>query len=137
MHDDYTLGPRAGVSGLGNRRLFVLALWISLATAIVCAVVPAGLPATRTTGSAFDPSTTIVALRSKPPVTVKTSILRSDDGGSGMGGADGGEVLIPAAAIRFFGTIAVNLGAAVAVSALFFVPRALGRALYARPPPNS
>src|SRR3546814_6985580 len=38
-------------------------LWVALTTAILCAILPAGLPLTKAVGSAFSPSTTIVALR--------------------------------------------------------------------------
>lgn len=60
--------------------LFVIASWASLLTAIVCATMPAGLPASRSVGSAFDPSTTIVVLRSKSPVEAKSAVVRADDG---------------------------------------------------------
>lgn len=48
---------------LDNHCVFVSALWVALTTAILCAILPAGLPLTKTVGSAFSPSTTIVALR--------------------------------------------------------------------------
>src|SRR3546814_18111584 len=48
---------------LDNRLVFISALWVALTTAILCAILPAGLPLTKAVGSAFSPSTTIVALR--------------------------------------------------------------------------
>jgi hypothetical protein len=48
-----------------NRFLFVATLWLALGTALLCAIWPAGLPLTKTIGSAFNPSTTIVALRGR------------------------------------------------------------------------
>ena len=52
---------------------FIPTLWVALATALLCALWPAGLPLTKTVGSAFSPATTIVALRGRaeqlrPPV---------------------------------------------------------------------
>lgn len=47
---------------LSRHFLFVSALWVALITAILCAIWPAGLPLTKTVGSAFNPSTTAVAL---------------------------------------------------------------------------
>lgn len=43
--------------------MFVSALWVALVTVLLCALVPAGLPLTKTVGSAFSPSTIVVALR--------------------------------------------------------------------------
>jgi len=65
-----------------SHRFFRSSLWAALLTAIMCAVMPGGLPATRSVGSAFDPSTTIVALRSKPPVVVRAQVMRSDGDGA-------------------------------------------------------
>lgn len=133
MHEERSFERRVGRTGPGGRLLFLLSLWMSLATAIVCAVVPAGLPQTRLTGSAFDPSTTIVALRSRPPATIKAPELREDDG---VGVGDGGaalalpvrDAIIPASAllpaIGFFPVLLVPLSHAIPV------------ALYARPPPT-
>src|SRR3546814_6049101 len=50
---------------LDNRLVFISALWVALTTAILCAILPAGLPLTKAVGSAFSPSTTIVAFRAK------------------------------------------------------------------------
>src|SRR3546814_20931844 len=50
---------------LDNRLVFISALWVALTKAILCAILPAGLPLTNAVGSAFSPSTTIVALRAK------------------------------------------------------------------------
>lgn len=49
----------------GRRLLFCVAIWTALLTAILCALLPAGLPLTKTVGSAFSPSTTVVALRGR------------------------------------------------------------------------
>lgn len=44
---------------------FIVTVWIALTTALLCALWPAGLPATTTIGSAFSPATTAVALRGR------------------------------------------------------------------------
>jgi hypothetical protein len=66
-------GARGARAAPHNNVLFVVTLWLALATALLCAIWPAGLPLTKTIGSAFSPSTTIVALRGRaeqvrPPV---------------------------------------------------------------------
>ena len=43
-------------------RVFAASLWLTLATALFCAVVPVGLPHTATHGSAFNPGNSVVAL---------------------------------------------------------------------------
>jgi hypothetical protein len=45
--------------------IFVFTLWIALATALLCAVLPAGLPLTKSIGSAFNPASKAVALRGR------------------------------------------------------------------------
>lgn len=124
---------------IGGPLPFAVALWMSLVTAIVCAVVPAGLPSTRSIGSAFDPSTTIVALRSRPPVAVRQAPVRADDGdgaGSGLGGqADQTALLSGVPAMLIAAGIAKCL-AVTALSRLLVRARALARVLYARPPPG-
>lgn len=135
MHDDRSPERYAGVTGAGRRLAFALSLWVSLATAVICAVMPAGLPATRTIGSAFDPSTTIVALRSRPPVA-KPAVLRAADDGEGIGDHLLDRViLLPVAPAP---PILAGIGPA-SITALSFsvpAPRALAIALYARPPPS-
>ncbi|MEG3179799.1 hypothetical protein [Sphingomonas sp. LT1P40] len=68
--------------------VFVVALWLALATALLSSLIPGGLPRTTALGSAFHPSTTAVALqptRAQPRVTDET--MRRDDGpASGQGG---------------------------------------------------
>ncbi|RZJ74886.1 MAG: hypothetical protein EON88_37230 [Brevundimonas sp.] len=138
MHDDLTLDRRAGVSGLGGRLLFVLSLWMSLATAVVCAVVPSGLPSTRSVGSAFDPSTTIVALRTRPPVAIKAAVARFGDGigVGGNGGGDGGAPVVTAAApLPVVLAVLVAPAAGFVDTAFSLIPRAIDSALLARPPP--
>lgn len=134
MHEDRIIGRRAGMTGLGGRPWFLLSLWLSLATAILCAVLPAGLPLTRTIGSAFDPSTTIVALRARPPAPTKAVLLR-------IGDADGADIGSGPATLARLARVtvtplAISMPAAILVPRILSpVPRALPVALYARPPP--
>lgn len=136
MHEDRSSERYAGLTDAGRRLAFVLSLWISLATAVICAVMPAGLPATRAIGSAFDPSTTIVALRSRPPVA-KPALLRAgdDDAGNGIRGLLGQIALPPAAPSPLF---APGFARTAVTPSPFFlpIPRAIDTALYARPPPT-
>lgn len=46
--------------------VFLATLWLALATVLASALLPLGLPLTKSVGSAFSPSTTIVALNAKP-----------------------------------------------------------------------
>jgi hypothetical protein len=52
-------------------RLFVLALLLALVSALVPALCASGPPASRATGSAFDPTTSAVALRSRAQSLVR------------------------------------------------------------------
>lgn len=120
-----------------TRRLFFLpSLWAALLTAIVCAVVPAGLPATRSVGSAFDPSTTVVALRSRPPVVAKAEALLPDGDGFGADGAFPHRALPPVSPIMSRGTMS---GAAVLAffptSVVTLASSPFDPVRYARPPP--
>ncbi|UZK67175.1 hypothetical protein [Sphingomonas sp. M1-B02] len=63
-------------SGWGQLKLFVASLWLTLATAVFCAVVPAGLPHTAPLGSAFNPSTSAVALH--PSDRLRVQLERAD-----------------------------------------------------------
>lgn len=50
----------------GKGRLpFIAALWAALIVATLSALVPSGLPLSRATGSAFDPATSVVALKAR------------------------------------------------------------------------
>ncbi|KRB79489.1 hypothetical protein ASE00_19815 [Sphingomonas sp. Root710] len=109
---------------------------MSLATALVCAIVPAGLPATRSIGSAFDPSTTIVALRSRPPVA-RPPLLRADDDDAGKGLTHQAvpAALPPVAPAAVIAGYIMTAGAALAARSVPPRPRAFHSLLYARPPP--
>ncbi len=47
-------------------KLFLAVLWLALSTVLISALLPLGLPLTKTIGSAFSPSTATVALSAKP-----------------------------------------------------------------------
>lgn len=51
-----------------RRLMSMSAMWLALATAILCAVLPTGLPLSTMLGSAFNPSTTAVALRARSEI---------------------------------------------------------------------
>lgn len=138
MHEDGRFDRRAWARGFTGQLLFVLSLWMSLATAIVCAVVPAGLPATRAVGSAFDPSTTIVALRSTAPVAGKAAMARPDGGdGAGVGGHGGAAALVSASALPVIVTMVIAATTMRPAPVAGLRARAIDNALYARPPPGA
>lgn len=67
--------------------LFVVIVWLALVTTLLSSVLPGGLPRTTAVGSAFDPSTTAVALRPNivhPKVVLETG-RPDDDRASGQG----------------------------------------------------
>ena len=137
MSEDRDLGSGNGALGLRDHLLFLIASWASLLTAIVCATIPAGLPASRSVGSAFDPSTTIVVLRSKSPVEAKTSLIRAGDDNDPM--SDTGA---PAAVAGNKAAVATTTGSADPALLPIGVTRApaerrIDAVLLARPPPLS
>jgi hypothetical protein len=67
--------------------LYVVTLWLALATALLSSLMPGGLPRTTVLGSAFNPATTAVALqptRAQPRMLVE-SVRRDDDPVGGQG----------------------------------------------------
>ncbi len=60
-------------------RLHVASLWMSMVVALFCALVPVGAPLTTPLGSAFNPSTTLVALNAATPKARATASVRDDD----------------------------------------------------------
>jgi hypothetical protein len=57
----------SGIGGATGPRGFVATLWLTILTALLCAIVPAGPPQSQLIGSAFSPATTSVALRADTP----------------------------------------------------------------------
>ncbi len=70
---------------LDEGRWFLVALLMALASALVPAVCASGLPATRMIGSAFDPTTSAVALRGRSQEALRAHIFAQDrdDGQTG------------------------------------------------------
>ncbi|MDF7776514.1 hypothetical protein P1X14_14760 [Sphingomonas sp. AOB5] len=64
---------------LGQLRLFVASLWLAMVTAIFSAVLPVGAPLTVAVGSAFNPSTTQVALGASS-AGIRATAEADDDG---------------------------------------------------------
>ncbi|MEN3749710.1 hypothetical protein TPR58_21230 [Sphingomonas sp. HF-S3] len=60
-------------------RLHVASLWMSMVVALFCALVPVGAPLTTPLGSAFNPSTTLVALNATTPKARAAASVRDDD----------------------------------------------------------
>jgi len=69
--------PRATLKGW-----FITALLVALASALVPALCHSGFPASRLTGSAFDPTTSAVALRGREQRIVRPVVVHRDDTGS-------------------------------------------------------
>ena len=57
---------QAAFGPVRDTRAFLIVLALVLASALAAALLPSGPPASRLIGSAFDPSTSIVALREQP-----------------------------------------------------------------------
>ena len=76
-------------------RWFVIALLLALASALVPALCSQGLPATRTVGSAFDPTTSTVALRSRAQLIDRAHVVLPDSLGDDAPSAMIGPVLVP------------------------------------------
>lgn len=65
-----------------GRLSFILALWLAIAVAMLSALAPLGPPASRATGSAFNPATTSVILKSRAPAPeLSQPPVRPDGGG--------------------------------------------------------
>lgn len=64
-------------------RMFVAAMLLALASALVPAMLPSGLTATRQVGSAFDPATSTVALRGRSHTLVRAD-QSADEGQAGV-----------------------------------------------------
>jgi len=73
-------------------RLFVASLWLALATAVFCAVVPAGLPHSASHGSAFNPANSVVALHS---ASSKRAIFKRGEGDPAPAPSAGADVIAP------------------------------------------
>lgn len=59
---------------------FVAALWMAILLALVCALAPLGPPSSRQAGSAFNPATSAVALKSRSSVPIALLQAADPDG---------------------------------------------------------
>lgn len=58
-----------------------MALWVALLVALASSLLSNGLPRTIAYGSAFNPATTVVALKPiRPPLRIMVETVRRDDG---------------------------------------------------------
>lgn len=118
--------------------MFVAAMLLALASALVPAMLPSGLTATRQVGSAFDPATNAVALRGRSHTLVRTD-QRADEGQARIKiPSPAGHAALPAAAP----TPAELTASTYPVSRTFLTPTARDRwrrATSARPraPPHA
>lgn len=54
-----------------GRALFIPTLWLAMMVALLSALAPLGPPSTRQTGSAFNPATTSVVLKTRSPASLE------------------------------------------------------------------
>lgn len=66
------------VTGTVRGTAFIAALLLALAAVLVPAFIHSGLPATRAIGSAFDPSTSVVAMRARAPEAASVQAAEPD-----------------------------------------------------------
>ena len=69
-----------GDHGSKSRTLFITALWAAIAVALLSALVPLGPPASRLTGSAFNPATTDVVLKVRTQAVPAIAQVTEPDG---------------------------------------------------------
>ncbi|WP_041392150.1 hypothetical protein [Sphingobium sp. SYK-6] len=85
---------RAWPSHGSRGQWFAIAMLLALASALIPALVHSGLPATTPLGSAFDPSTNVVALHSRKQAPLATLTATLKDGNAS--GCDTGMAAMPA-----------------------------------------
>lgn len=118
---------------IGRLKLFIASLWLTLATALFCAMVPTGLPQSASHGSAFNPANSIVALHSGAGSN-RALLKRIEHKDPSAGTVAGGAIVLPTALAALALPIAALLPAQAATPATL----ALGHARnlrYARGPP--
>lgn len=118
---------------MGQLRLFLASVWLTLATALFCAVVPIGLPQSASHGSAFNPSNTAVALHAGSSAE-RAALKRMERRKTSADATAGTGVVLPAVAP----IVAPAPGAptpAFALAAATFLRPAIWALRYARGPP--
>ena len=78
---------------MGQLRLFIGSLWLTMATALFCAVLPVGLPNTASHGSAFNPATSVVALHATGPN--RALLKRNAVGDPAPAASAGSDIVVP------------------------------------------
>jgi hypothetical protein len=92
-------------SKTGQLKLFIASLWLTLATALFCAVVPTGLPQSASHGSAFNPSNNIVAVHSS--AGTNRALLKQIERKNPAGDLAGADIVLPSRTATFDAPIAV------------------------------
>ncbi|RYY24758.1 MAG: hypothetical protein EOP62_15660 [Sphingomonadales bacterium] len=122
------------IGRMGQLRLFVASLWLTLATALFCAVMPAGLPHSAKHGSAFSPANSVVSLQA--PSSGNRAVLRRAAEGEPAIGASGSDLVAPSPAAAVAAPVAVAGLPAVILPIAFAVSKPL-EARYPRGPPTA
>ncbi|RYY32774.1 MAG: hypothetical protein EOP59_18630 [Sphingomonadales bacterium] len=87
-------GHQSATGERGQLRLFIASLWLTLATALFCAIVPVGLPHTEVRGSAFNPANSVVALHSSSSSN-RATLRRSAEGEPAPAASAGSDIIAP------------------------------------------
>lgn len=115
-------------------KLFIASLWLALTTAVVSAVVPVGLPHTVTHGSAFNPATSVVALKASSSQLHRAAFRRADDGDRSQRRGAMWEIVLPAEIAAIAAPRAIERSQhGLALANLFLSP--VHSTQYARGPP--
>lgn len=118
---------------MGQLRLFIASLWLTLATALFCAVVPVGLPHSASHGSAFNPANSVVALHASG--TNRAVLKRIAEAKPAPASASGGDIVAPNPHFPVAAPIMARAAAPVATLASLPATRIL-EARFARGPPT-
>lgn len=124
----------SAIGRAGQLRLFIASLWLTLATALFCAVMPVGLPDSAKYGSAFNPANSAVSLQA--PSSGNRAVLRRAAEGDPALGTSGSDVIAPhtvAGVPAPAATAALPARPAPIAFALATIPEAR----YARGPPTA
>ena len=132
MRPMHSLGSMTG--RMGQLRLFIASLWLTMATALFCAVVPVGLPHTAAHGSAFNPANSVVALHASG--ANRAVLKRNAVGDPAPGASAGSDIAVPAEQLAVAAPIPV---AQLPVSAPQVAPRIshVPLSAYPRGPPSA
>lgn len=117
-------------------RFFASSVLVAIFTALLCALVPAGLPSSTSIGSAFSPSTTLVSLKAPASARVVVAGSAEDPGRRGEPAFLDLAALLPAALVLLgaLAGIAAPAGFLHRRTAAVRGPRSAG---YPRAPPTA